>query len=135
LDHRRDPPARVAGGRQLTDAVAASPVGPALHHGSHRNLLTLVDRTPVGLSEVDAIIVPTARSVGYLRRAVELAAKLRCTLLTLNSRTSSAAATRSLAWSNGVDIAAVDMRDVSPGLLPGFGTTSLLAGTPFARGT
>ncbi|EWM10935.1 glycosyltransferase family A protein [Kutzneria sp. 744] len=120
----------------MTHAITAASLDhPVLHHGSHRNLLTLVAEPRLGTCEVDAIIVPTSRPAGYLRRAVELAAKLRCTLVTLNSQHSRASQARSLAWSSGVDIAAVDMRDVSPALLPAFGTTSLLAGTPFARGT
>jgi hypothetical protein len=125
----------MAGGHHLTRAIAAGPADATLHHGSHRNLLTVVAEPPLGTCEVDAIIVPTSRPAGYLGRAVELAAKLRCTLVTLNSRRSRAAEARSLAWSSGVDIAAVDMRDVSPALLPAFGTTSLLQRTPFARGT
>ncbi|MFC0548867.1 hypothetical protein [Kutzneria chonburiensis] len=116
----------------MTEAVVD---GATLHHGSHRTLLAHVAEPPLGTCEVDAIVVPTSRPAGYLRRAVELAAKLRCTLVTLNSQRSRVAEVRSLAWSSGVDIAAVDMKDVSPALLPTFGTTALLAGTPFARGT
>jgi hypothetical protein len=116
----------MAGGRALTE----------LHHGSHRNLLTQVNEPPLGPAEVDAIIVPTARTVGYLKRTMELAAKLRCEVVTLNSRWSSAAATRHLFLGAGVKITAVDMgTDAAHALLPAFGTTSLLAGTPFARGT
>ncbi|GAA3440362.1 hypothetical protein GCM10018954_099850 [Kutzneria kofuensis] len=116
--------------------TTASPLNDlTLHHGSHRNLLTLVTEPPLGPGEVDAIIVPTARRAAHLKRAVELAAKLRCTLVTLNSKWSSAAATRRMFLQTGVDIAAVNMDDVSPALLPEIGTTSLLAGTPFARGT
>lgn len=105
------------------------------HHHSHRNLLTLITEPPLGTCEVDAIIVPTARTVEYLRRAVELAAKLGCTLVTINSRWSSAAATRKVFRSSDVRIVTVDLNDVSSALLPQFGTTDLLARTPFARRT
>ena len=105
------------------------------HHSSHNDLLTPIARPPLGTCEVDAIIVPTARTVEYLRRAVELAAKLGCTLVTLNSQWSSAGTTRKAFRSTGIRIAAVDLNDVSPALLPQFGTTDLLARTPFARRT
>jgi hypothetical protein len=122
----------------MTEARAAASLAEDVsphHHGSHRNLLTTVDAPQLGLCQVDAIIVPTVRPAGYLRRAVELAAKLRCTLLTLHSDPTSAASVRQLAWSHCVDITAVDMNRLPRGLLPQFGTTSLLAATPFARET
>jgi hypothetical protein len=113
---------------------ATAEVSPALHHDSHRRLLATVAAPPVGMGEVDAIIVPTARKAGHLRSAVELAAKLRCTLVTLHSQQSSAARLRAIADAHCVDAVAVDMRFVPPSALPDFRTTSLLAATQFARG-
>ena len=117
------------------DTSSATDDATSNHHSSHRELLTLVDTPLVAPGEVDAIIVPTARNVVQLQQAIELAAKLRCKLVTLHSRHSSAAKAQSLAYTNCVDIVAVDMRSVPNGLLPDFRTTTLLAGTPFARGT
>ncbi|HTI26646.1 MAG TPA: hypothetical protein VL652_37020 [Kutzneria sp.] len=106
----------------------------ALHHDSHRRLLASAAAPSVGLGEVDAIIVPTARTAAHLQSAVELAAKLRCTLVTLHSQRSSAARLQAMADANCVDTVAVDMRFVRADVLPNFRTTSLLASTPFARG-
>jgi hypothetical protein len=122
----------MAGADHVSSAIAK--VSLALHHDSHRRLLATVAAPPVGLGEVDAIIVPTARTAAHLRSAVELAAKLRCTLVTLHSQRSSAARLRALADAHCVDAVAVDMRFVPTGALPDFRTTSLLATTPFARG-
>ena len=54
------------------------------HHGSHRNLLwASVDLDPA--SDIDAIIVPTARRPAYLDNAATLARALSCPLVTLHS--------------------------------------------------
>ncbi len=105
------------------------------HHGSHRELLTQVDDAPAGRCQVDAIIVPTARPAAHLRVAVDLAAQLSCPLITLHSGHSSIVAARKLAHDKSVDHVAVDMKRVPHGMLPHFGTTSLLTGTVFERRT
>jgi hypothetical protein len=105
------------------------------HHGSHQKLLTQVDEPSAGRSEVDAIIVPTARPAAYLKPAMELAARLNCPLITLHSRYSSIVAARRLARNKSVDLIAVDMKRVPRDLLPEFGTTTALADTVFERRT
>src|SRR5687767_7538815 len=86
------------------------------HHASHRHLLAQVrDITP---RPVDAIIVPTARPVAYLRKAVELAQRHRCTLVALCSLRASAAETIKLAEQHGVEVVAVNIKDLPTDLVP-----------------
>jgi hypothetical protein len=116
----------VAGGDQVNTSN---------HHGSHRELLTQVDGPVAGTCRVDAIIVPTARPAAHLRVAIDLAAQLGCPLITLHSGYSKTVAARELANSKSVDLVAVDMKRLPHGMLPSFGTTSLLANTVFERRT
>ncbi|WP_211770139.1 glycosyltransferase family 2 protein [Kutzneria sp. CA-103260] len=97
--------------------------------------MTVIDTKPIGLCNVDAIIVPTARSAPYLRRAIELAGKLNCTLVALCSKHSHAGRVAKLAEESDVEAVAVDMASVLPGLLPAFETSDLLAGTTWERRT
>jgi hypothetical protein len=99
------------------------------HHGSHRTLLRQAEAVRSDGATVQAIIVPTARSVGYLRSAVALAAELNCTLVALCSMWANAKDVARLAGEAGVEAAAVDFADPQPAeLLPRFGTTDLLVG-------
>jgi hypothetical protein len=104
------------------------------HHGSHRDLLTVVDAVaePAG---IDAIIVPTARPVAYLRTAIALAKHQRCALVVLCSRRASAEAAVKMAAPMNIEIIAADIEHLPSGLLPRFTTTEVLRGTKFSRNT
>jgi hypothetical protein len=95
----------------------------ASHHGSHRQLLTNANGVP---STVDAIIVPTNRTPGYLRTAMSLARDLECTLLVLCSQRASVDKTAELAGEIGVDLIAIDVDRVPADLLPKFETDKLM---------
>lgn len=106
------------------------------HHGSHNSLLRehgATDSLPP--RNVDALIVPTIRSPAYLRTAADLAARLKCPLVTLHSRrwTNSEATVRQLR--RDIDLIAIDLpENISLGL-PKFRTALLLSGTRFDRRT
>src|ERR1700722_5430159 len=91
------------------------------HHGSHRKLLWPADDTGKK-REIDAIIVPTARTPAYLDSAAELARSLACTLVTLHSKrwTSAAGAAQRL---RNVDLIAVDVPDPAQLRLPDWETS------------
>lgn len=101
------------------------------HHGSHRKLLWPGDESG-RKSDIDAVIVPTARTPPYLEAAAELARSLPCTLVTLHSKrwTSAAGAAQRL---RNVDLIAVDVPDPAQLSLPDWETSRLLKGTVFAR--
>ncbi|WP_162788402.1 hypothetical protein [Amycolatopsis albispora] len=111
---------------------AAGPVATAHHHGSHRHLLRTAEagnRT----APVDAIIVPTARHGSALRPAIELAARLDCTLVTLCSKWSSADTIADLAERRGTGLLAIETEHLRPAVLPAFRTSELLRGQPYER--
>ncbi|MFC4855610.1 hypothetical protein [Actinophytocola glycyrrhizae] len=85
--------------------------------------------------EVDAIIVPTARHVATLGSAVELAAKLGCTLVALCSRWSSADRVAAYVRGRGVKLIAVDVDELPRGVVPAFESCRVLEGTRFERWT
>ena len=105
------------------------------HHGSHRKLLWPADESGKK-GDIDAIIVPTARTPPYLESAAELARSLPCTLVTLHSKrwTSAAGAAQRLR-NVDVDRIAVDVPDPAYLRLPDWETSRLLKGTVFARQT
>jgi hypothetical protein len=110
------------------------------HHGSHRNLLWTPDDGghPHGL--MDAVIVPTARRVAYLKEAARLATQLGCPLVTLHSGkwTNATAAAQRLSVEPsvaGLDLIAIDVPAAGRLRLPRLETSRLLAGPPFARQT
>ena len=103
------------------------------HHGSHRRLIRSADE-PLRPVQVDAIIVPTARPVDYLKEAAVTALSLQCPLVTLHSRDSSAdKAVRSL--DTDIDLIAIDVPGAAQLRLPELDTSRLLAGTIFERRT
>lgn len=102
------------------------------HHGSHR--LLLHSRPALCFpTDVDAIIVPTARKAATLMPAIELAGKLRCTLVALCSKWSSVREVVGLARGKGVELIAVDVNDPPLGVVPFFETDRVLRGTRFER--
>ena len=102
------------------------------HHGSHRNLLWAAE-DPAQKHEIDAIIVPTARTPAYLDEAAKLAHSLSCTLVTLHSKRWTSAAGAAERLGQTVDLIAIDMPDRVHLRLPDWETSRLLAGTVFAR--
>jgi hypothetical protein len=104
------------------------------HHGSHRRLLWVADdATPQ--AEVDAIIVPTVRSLDFLEESARAARFLGCPLVTLHSsgRTSASQADAYFGWS--LDLIAIDVPGAAHLRLPALETSRLLAGTIFERRT
>lgn len=101
------------------------------HHGSHRELLSIAPVAARCERDVDAIIVPTARSAVVVRHALDLAAELRCTLVVLCSKRSSAAAVSALATEYDVDLIAVDASRIDDSVLPRFETSQLVGHTRF----
>jgi hypothetical protein len=104
------------------------------HHGSHRDLLWAAD-DPGQKHEIDAIIVPTARTPAYLDEAARLAKSLSCTLVTLHSKRWTSAARAAQRLQRTVDLIAIDIPDPVHLSLPEWETSRLLAGTVFARQT
>src|SRR5215467_3110785 len=103
------------------------------HHSSHRRLLWLVEESARS-AKVDAIIVPTARTVDYLQPAATAARVLRCPLVTLHSRNSSADEAVGHV-DHRTDLIAIDVSGPAGLRLPELTTSRLLAGTIFERQT
>jgi hypothetical protein len=106
----------------------------AHHHGSHRPLIWPVDG-PVPQVQVDAIFVPTARPVAYLKEAAAAARFLRCPLVTLHSRKWTSAYAAAASLHPEVDLIAIDVPEADRLRLPELETTRLLAGTCFEQRT
>lgn len=77
--------------------------------------------------------MPTARTGAYLQRAIDLAARLKCTLVALCSKHASVEDAQRRARTAGIELVAIDIARLPPGLLPTFLTTDLLAGGVFER--
>jgi hypothetical protein len=106
----------------------------AHHHGSHRPLIWPVDESTSAV-KVDAIIVPTARPVAYLKEAAATARFLGCPLVTLHSRKWTSARTAATYVDPAVDLIAIDVPETARLRLPELDTSRLLAGTMFRRKT
>jgi hypothetical protein len=104
------------------------------HHNSHRGLLRQHETDSTGTSSLDAIVVPTARQVTNLRRAMTLAGKLNRPLVVLCSKLASVEDSVLLGKKIGVDVTAVDTTEVSDKIIPRFSTTELLSETEFKHG-
>jgi hypothetical protein len=102
------------------------------HHGSHRSLLWRPDDS-VQCAKVDAIIVPTARQVVYLRDAAAAASFLGCPLVTLHSGKWTSARGAANYLGQSVDLIAIDVSELANLRLPELETSRLLAGTMFER--
>lgn len=104
------------------------------HHGDHRRLLWQSDEaTPQ--AKVDAIIVPTARPVVYLKEAAAAALALDCPLVTLHSQRWTSAHEASHYLGQAVDLIAIDVKAPAGLRLPELATSRLLAGKVFERRT
>ena len=106
----------------------------AHHHGSHRPLIWSVDEATPPV-KVDAIIVPTARPVAYLKEAASAARSLGCPLVTLHSRKWTSARAAATALDPTVNLVAIDVPETARLRLPELETSRLLAGTIFERRT
>jgi hypothetical protein len=84
-------------------------------------------------TEIDAIIVPTARRPAYLAEAARLALALDCTLVTLHSKEWTSAAKAVQRLPRSVDLIAIDVPDSSRLRLPNWETSRLLTRTVFDR--
>jgi hypothetical protein len=104
------------------------------HHGSHRSLLNEHPEIAHPL-DVDAIIVPTNRNAAMLESAIQLASKLRSTLVVLCSMWSSAKDVAEAVKGKGVGLIAVDISRLPAGLVPSFETCQVLASARFERKT
>lgn len=101
---------------------------PTLHRGSHRGLLsTFPNPADLANRPPDAIIVPTGRAATFLDAAIAVGRALSCPVIALCSR--DARAEQAVRRATGLPgfIAA----DAVEPLLPGFETTTVLAGTKF----
>ena len=106
----------------------------AHHHGSHRPLIWPVDE-PAPRVKVDAIIVPTARPVAYLKEAAGAALSLGCPLVTLHSRKWTSAYAAAAYLDPAIDLIAIDVPGADRLRLPELETSRLLAGTIFEQRT
>ena len=106
----------------------------AHHHGSHRTLIWTADEPPPS-ARVDAIFVPTARPVAYLKEAAAGALKLRCPLVTLHSKKWTNAFAAAAYLDPAVDLIAIDVPETAQLRLPELRTSRLVAGTIFERRT
>jgi hypothetical protein len=104
------------------------------HHGDHRQLVWKADDSSAQ-AKVDAIIVPTARPVAYLKDAAAAALSLGCPLITLHSQKWTSAHEAFQYLGQSVDLIAIDMPEAGELRLPPLETTRLLAGTIFERRT
>ena len=98
------------------------------HRGSHRELLAQAPRLRHPSARVDALLVPTHRSVEHLNTAIRLAAELDCTLVALCSDQITKDDIASHAVSRDVDLVSIDTTKIPVGLMPTFATNTLLAG-------
>lgn len=101
------------------------------HHGSHQDLLFRPDEPPRIQHRVDAIIVPTSRSIEHLEDIARQAITLDCPLVTLHSGASTAAAAADH-LPTAVDLIAIDMPEPGSLRLPSLKTSKLIEGTAFA---
>jgi len=104
------------------------------HHGSHLPLIWPADESAPS-ARVDAIFVPTARPVAYLKEAADAALFLRCPLVTLHSHKWTNAFAAAANLDPAVDLIAIDVPDTAQLRIPELKTSRLLAGTIFERRT
>lgn len=104
-------------------SVATAP----LNAGTHRPLLIHVDPAAQGFADVDAVVVPTARDVARLMKAMDLAVELNATLVALCSKDAAAADAMRIADARSVDFWAVDVTDAAAVPLPDFRVPHILA--------
>ena len=87
------------------------------------------------MARIDAIIVPTARPVAYLKEAAAAALALRCPLVTLHSGKWTSAQGAAAYMDPAIDLVAIGVPEGARLRLPELETSRLLAGTIFERRT
>lgn len=85
------------------------PIDVSFHHGNHRQLLVDVPVADAEPRPVDALIVPAARPVHWLRESMALARELGCGLVAMCSHLVDAAEVAQLGDSLSVPVIAVDV--------------------------
>ncbi len=105
----------------------------ARQHQSHQDLLVHVDAAAAPRAALDAVIVPNGRTAPYLRQAIAAAKERDVLLLVLSSMRGDAPSAALEAKRAGVRVAAIDIDEVPPGLVPGFATDRLLRRHKFDR--
>jgi hypothetical protein len=118
----------------MVQALVMARVESADHHGSHRDLIWQGDEATAPV-KVDAIIVPTARPVAYLKEAAAAALKLGCPLVTLHSQKWTSAYAAAVFLDKRIDLIAIDVPEPAQLRLPQMRTSQLLAGSVFERRT
>jgi glycosyltransferase involved in cell wall biosynthesis len=107
-----------------------------IHSGDHRGLLSSATTSDAIPADVDAIIVPSARTSPHVRHAARLAAGLNCVLVVLCSKR--ARVTDIVADADArvvlVSLVAVDLPGALPAM-PALRTSALLRGTVHRRRT
>ena len=93
------------------------------HHGDHRHLVWKADDSSPQ-AKVDAIIVPTARPVAYLKDAAAAALSLDCPLITLHSQKWTSVHEAFQYLGQSIDLIAIDMPEAGELRLPPLETTA-----------
>lgn len=101
------------------------PIDASFHHGDHRQLLVDVPVVEAESRPVDALIVPAARPVHWLRESIALAHELGCGVVAMCSHSVDAAEVAQLGDAVDVPVIAVDVTRCEPNL-PTLTTTRLL---------
>lgn len=109
------------------------PIDASFHHGNHRQLLANVPVDQAPRARVDALIVPTARPLNWLREAIALAARLKCGLVAMCSKAVKAADVVALGDYKGVSVVAIDVEAGVGYGLPPLSTTQRVERTMFRR--
>jgi hypothetical protein len=106
------------------------------HHGDHRALLRPVKPFAAAAeADVDAIIVPSARTAPYILKAARVAEQLECVLVVLCSKLARhQELVAKIADNVVIDVVGVDIPSY-PLRLPDLRTSTLLKGTGFERRT
>jgi hypothetical protein len=118
----------------VVQAAVMRGIETAHHHGSHRPLIWPVNESTPPV-KVDAIIVPTARPVAYLKEAAAAAVDLGCPLVTLHSGKWTSAYAAYSGLGPEIDLIAIDVPETALLRLPKLDTSRLLASTIFKRRT
>jgi hypothetical protein len=119
-------------GRYEVSPLLTNSSVPELHHGSHNHLLTEIAADDHATGGLDAIIVPTFRSVDTLRDSMVVARDANCPLVVLCSGPADAKQSVTLGELLNTRVLAIDLHDVRP-KMPRFRTDDLLGRTNFSH--
>lgn len=88
------------------------------HHANHRQLLVWKPSLTAAMAGIDALVVPTARPVSWMREAMALASALDCVVVAVCSRQNSATDATHLGPELRVATIALDIKDCQDVLAP-----------------